>query len=91
MQQALVEQKLDALFAYTSFARPAAVSWLTHFIPYWSEALVAVLPEGAPLLLPSLSNRVYPWIREVSHVGEVRLGAEDWYRVWQASMGRELP
>ena len=71
VQQALGAQGLDALLAYTSFPRPAAVSWLTHFIPYWSEALVAVLPEGAPLLLPSLSKRMYPWIRDISHVGEI--------------------
>lgn len=71
VQQALGAQGLDALLAYTNFARPAAVSWLTHFIPYWSEALVAVLPEGPPLLLPALSKRMYPWIRDVSHVGEI--------------------
>ncbi|OGA68091.1 MAG: hypothetical protein A3G81_19645 [Betaproteobacteria bacterium RIFCSPLOWO2_12_FULL_65_14] len=71
VQQALGAQGLDALLAYTNFTRPAAVSWLTHFIPYWSEALVVVLPEGAPLLLASLSKRMFPWAREVSHVGEI--------------------
>lgn len=71
VQQALGAQGLDALLAYTNFARPAAVSWLTHFIPYWSEALVVVLPEGAPLLFPALSKRMVPWIRDVSHVGEI--------------------
>lgn len=71
VQQALGAQGLDALLAYTSIARPAAVSWLTHFIPYWNEALVAVLPEGAPVLLASFSKRMHPWIREVSHVGEI--------------------
>ncbi len=71
VQQALGAQGLDALLAYTNFPRPAAVSWLTHFIPYWNEALVAVLPDGAPLLLASFSKRMHPWIREVSHVGEI--------------------
>lgn len=71
VQQALGAQGLDALLAYTSFPRPAAVSWLTHFIPYWSEALLAVLPEGPPSLIASLSKRMHPWIREVSHVGEI--------------------
>ncbi len=71
VQQALGAQGLDAFLAYTNFARPAAVSWLTHFIPYWNEALVAVLPEGAPLLLASFSKRMHPWIRDVSHVGEI--------------------
>lgn len=76
VQQALGAQGLDAFLAYTSFARPAAVSWLTHFIPYWNEALVAVLPAGAPALLASLSKRMFPWTREVSHVGEI-LSAPD--------------
>ena len=71
VQQALGAQGLDALLAYTSFPRPAAVSWLTHFVPYWNEALVAVLPEGPPSLIASFSKRMHPWIREVSHVGEI--------------------
>jgi hypothetical protein len=71
LQQALRAEGLDAVFAYTSFPRPAAVSWLTHFVPYWSEALLAVLPQGAPSLLASLTKRVHPWIREVSHLGEI--------------------
>ena len=76
VQQGIGAQGFDAFLAYTSFPRPAAVSWLTHFIPYWNEALVAVLPEGAPLLLASFSKRMHPWIREVSHVGEI-LSAPD--------------
>lgn len=72
VQEALGQAaELDALFAYTSFARPAAGSWLTQFIPYWSEGFVAVLPEGLPVLLISLSKRVFPWIREVSRVGDI--------------------
>jgi hypothetical protein len=71
VQEGLGAQGLDALLAYTSFPRPAAVSWLTHFIPYWNEALVAVLPEGPPSLIASFSKRMHPWIREVSHVGEI--------------------
>lgn len=87
VQQALGAQGLDALLAYTSFPRPAAVSWLTHFIPYWNEALVAVLPQGAPLLLASFSKRMHPWIREVSHVGEI-LPAPDLGRAAAAFLER---
>lgn len=71
VQDALRAERLDALFAYTSFPRPAAVSWLTQFVPYWSEALVAVLPDAGPVLLASLTKRVHPWIREVSHLAEI--------------------
>ena len=86
VQQALGAQGLDALLAYTNFTRPAAVSWLTHFIPYWSEALVAVLPDDPPLLLPALSKRMVPWIRDVSHVGEI-LPAPDLGRTAAAFVG----
>ena len=57
---------------YTSFARPSAVAWLTHFVPYWNEALLVVQPSGAPVLLAAFSKRVHDWIRSVSHLGEVR-------------------
>jgi predicted oxidoreductase len=30
-------------------------------------------------------------LREAAAATQVRLSAEDWYRVWQASMGREVP
>ena len=66
------EAELGALLAYTSFARPSAVAWLTHFVPYWNEGLLVVPPAGAPTLLAAFSKRMHDWIRSVSHVGEVR-------------------
>jgi creatinase/prolidase-like protein len=72
LQAAMRGEALDAVLLYTSFPRPAAVAWLTHFVPYWNDALLAVFPGGAPVLLASFSKRVHPWIREVSHVGELR-------------------
>lgn len=73
LQAALREAGLDALLAYTSFAQPSAVHWVTHFTPYWSEALLVVRPEGAPVLLAALTKRVHHWIREVSHLQELRM------------------
>src|SRR5437899_1952600 len=64
--------ELGVVLIYTSFARPSAVAWLTHFVPYWNEALLVVFPTGAPVLLASFSKRVHDWIRSVSHLGEVR-------------------
>ncbi|MGF6768047.1 hypothetical protein P3T18_000517 [Paraburkholderia sp. GAS199] len=72
LQAAMREEGLDAVLAYTSFAQPGAVQWLTHFVPYWSEALAVVPLSGMPTLLASLTPRVHPWIREVSHLAEVR-------------------
>jgi hypothetical protein len=79
LQAAMRAENLDAVLAYTSFAQPAAVHWLSNFTPYWSEATLVVFREGAPLLLASLTKRVHQWIREVCHIGDVlmvpRLGA----------------
>jgi hypothetical protein len=64
--------ELGAVLVYTSFARPSAVAWLTHFVPYWNEALLVVFPTGVPVLLAAFSKRMLDWIRSVSHLGEVR-------------------
>ena len=72
LQDAMRAAGLGAALIYTSFARPSAVSWLTHFVPYWNEGLLLVLPAGAPLLLAAFSKRMQGWIRSVSHVGEVQ-------------------
>lgn len=74
LQARMQAEAMDAVLAYTAFDRPAAVSWLTHFVPYWNEALLAVFPSGAPVMLASFSKRMHPWIREVCRVGEI-LGA----------------
>jgi hypothetical protein len=62
---------LDKLLVYTNNTRPAGVSWLTGFVPYWSEALLAVSRDGAPVLVAALSYRVKGWIEATSRVGEV--------------------
>jgi hypothetical protein len=71
---------IDALLVYTNNTRPAAVSWLTGFIPYWSEALVVVPHDGLPALVVALTFRVKPWIERTSRAAEVvhapRIGIE---------------
>lgn len=62
---------LDALVIYTNNTRPAGVSWLTGFVPYWSEALLVVPRDGAPYLVAALSFRVKSWIERVSRIGEI--------------------
>ncbi len=71
LQELMRKDQLAAVLLHTSFAHPAAVQWLTHFTPYWSEALLVVLPQGQPVLLAALTQRVHPWIREVAHLGGV--------------------
>jgi hypothetical protein len=79
LQRAMRAPGLAAVLAYGSFAQPAVVQWLSNFLPYWGDAMLAVFPEGQPVLLTALTRRVHPWIHAVSHTGEVvtapRLGA----------------
>jgi Xaa-Pro aminopeptidase len=72
LQEKMREARLGALLVYTSFARPSAVAWLTHFVPYWNEGLLVVPQSGAPTLLAAFSKRMHGWIRSVSHVHEVQ-------------------
>lgn len=71
IRAAMRDAQLDALVVYTNITRPAGVSWLTGFVPYWSEALLVVPREGAPFLVAALSFRVKTWIERVSRIGEV--------------------
>jgi hypothetical protein len=71
VRAAMQQAQLDALIVYTNNTRPAGVSWLTAFVPYWSEALLVVPRDGAPYLVAALSFRVKTWIERVSRVGEV--------------------
>ncbi len=68
---AMGEAQFDALVIYTNNTRPAGVSWLTGFVPYWSEGLLVVPRAGAPVLVVALSFRVKAWIERTSRVGEV--------------------
>jgi hypothetical protein len=71
LRAAMRDEGLGAVLIYTNFPRPAAVSYLTHFIPYWSQALLAVFPDDPTVLVSSLSKRVNEWIRETSNIGEL--------------------
>jgi Creatinase/Prolidase N-terminal domain len=71
---------LDALIVYTNNTRPAGVSWLTGFVPYWSEALLVLPRDGDPVLVVALTFRVKTWIERTSRVADVihtpRIGLE---------------
>jgi hypothetical protein len=68
---AMQAAELDALVIYTNNTRPAGVSWLTGFVPYWSEAVLVVPRQGGPYLVAALSFRVKPWIERVSRLADV--------------------
>ena len=80
LRAAMREAGHDALLLYSNNTRPAAVSWLTGFVPYWSEALLVLLHDRPPVLVVALTYRVKRWIEATSRIAEVihtpRLGAE---------------
>ena len=80
LRTAMAQARLDALLVYTNNTRPAGVSWLTGFVPYWSEALLVVPQQGEPVLVVALTYRVKSWIERTSRVAEVihtpRIGLE---------------
>jgi hypothetical protein len=69
-REAMVANKMDALVVYASFPRPAAVSYLANFVPYWSQLVLVVLPEGTPTMIVSFSKRVADWIENTAHVSD---------------------
>jgi hypothetical protein len=71
LRAAMQRAALDALVIYTNNTRPAGVSWLIGFVPYWSEGVLVVPRDGAPYLVVALSFRVKSWIERVSRVGGV--------------------
>jgi hypothetical protein len=80
VRAAMSEAQVDALVVYTNNTRAAGVSWLTGFVPYWSEALLVLPRTRPPVLVVALTYRVKSWIERVSRVAEVihtpRIGLE---------------
>jgi hypothetical protein len=80
LRAAMAQARLDAMLVYTNNTRTAGVSWLTGFVPYWSEALLVVPRERPPVLVVALTYRVKSWIERTSRVAEVihapRIGLE---------------
>ena len=80
VRAAMREAHLDAMLVYTNNTRAAGVSWLTGFVPYWSDALLVVPRDRPPVLVVALTYRVKSWIERVSRVAEVvhtpRIGLE---------------
>src|SRR5215472_13923964 len=71
VRAAMQADGLDALLIYTNNTRPAGVSWLAGFVPYWSEAVLVVPLAGEPYLVAALSFRVKTWIERVSRLADV--------------------
>ncbi len=68
----LAEKELPALVVYTDVWRSNQGRYLSNFMPYWNRALLVIPRESAPVLLCGLSPRVYPWIRSVTILEDIR-------------------
>jgi Xaa-Pro aminopeptidase len=79
-QAAMATDGIEALLIYVNHTRPAAASWLTGFIPYWSECMLFLPRVGRPTLAAALSKRVHQWIAQTSWIEGIvaapRLGRE---------------
>ncbi|HEX4134912.1 MAG TPA: hypothetical protein VHY84_09910 [Bryobacteraceae bacterium] len=72
VRQELAKRELPALVVYADVWRSNQGRYLSNFMPYWNRALLVIPRDGAPVLLCGLSPRVYPWIRSVTILDEIR-------------------
>ncbi len=68
----LAEKDLPALVVYTDVWRSNQGRYLANFMPYWNRALLVIPRDSPPILLCGLSPRVYPWIRSVTILEDIR-------------------
>jgi hypothetical protein len=68
----LAANDLPALVVYTDVWRSNQGRYLANFMPYWNRALLVIARDSAPVLLCGLSPRVYPWIRSVTILEDIR-------------------
>lgn len=74
LQERLVAAGIDVAFVYGDVFRSDDIAYLTNLCIYWNEGVLAVPATGEPAFLTKLSPRVYPWMRRVSTVEDIRSG-----------------
>jgi len=75
VRKSLAERQLPALVVYTDIWKSNSARHFSNFMPYWNRALLVIPQDAAPILICGLSPRVYPWIRSVTILDEIRPGA----------------
>jgi hypothetical protein len=71
LRSAMVREGIDGFVCYTNLVQPSAVTYLTGFTPYWSDALLLTLRSGAPVFATALSRRVANWIASTNPLSEI--------------------
>jgi len=72
LRQSLLSNDLPAAVIYTDVWRSNQARHFCNFMPYWNRALLVVPRDAPAILLCSLSPRVYPWIRSVTILDDIR-------------------
>ena len=68
----LTRSGLPGLVVFSDPWRSNPGRHLTNFMPYWGRSLLVVPASGAPVLVCGLSSRVYPWLRTVTTLEDIR-------------------
>jgi hypothetical protein len=76
VSEVLNEIDLPALVIYTDVWRSNHARQLVNFMPYWNRSLLVIPCNASPILICALSPRVYPWIRSISVVDDIRPGGD---------------
>ncbi|HEX3836975.1 MAG TPA: hypothetical protein VHW25_08455 [Steroidobacteraceae bacterium] len=66
LNQLLDRYDVAVLVIYTDVWRANDVRFVSNFMPYWNRAFAIIARGEKPILLCSLSPRVYPWIKTVT-------------------------
>jgi len=72
LRQHLAAADLPAVVIYTDIWKSNQGRYFSNIMPYWNRALLVIPRDSAPILLCGLSPRVYPWIRSVTILDEIR-------------------
>ncbi len=74
VQRELAASGTDVALVYGDVSRCDDIAYLTNLCVYWNEGILAIPAHGDPAFLTKLSQRVHPWMRQVSTVAEIRSG-----------------
>ena len=66
LNQLMERYAVPALVVYTDVWRSNDVRYVSNYMPYWNRAFAVIARGEKPVLLCSLSPRVYPWIKTVT-------------------------
>ncbi len=71
-RQILEQRGLPLLVVYTDIWRSNQGRHFANYMPYWNRALLLLPRHEPPVLLCALSPRVYPWIKSVTVLDDIR-------------------